>query len=149
MGDFKVALLQLLSTSSQEGNAEKGMAYCRQAKAMGADLALFPEMWSNGYHVCADPEQLRREAVARDGAFVQGFRELAQQLDMAVGITFLEQYEPMPRNTLCVFDRRGRCMLTYAKVHTCDFEAERHLTPGDDFFAAELDTRSGLRKAWP
>lgn len=143
MNEFKVALLQLVATSSQEGNAEKGIAYCRQAKAMGADLALFPEMWNNGYHVCEDGEQLRREAVPRDGAFVRGFQDLARQLDMAIGITFLEQYEPMPRNTLCVFDRRGRCTLTYAKVHTCDFEAERNLTPGDDFYVAELDTREG------
>ena len=42
-----------------------------------------------------------------------------------------------------MFDRRGRCTLTYAKVHTCDFEAERNLTPGDDFYVAELDTREG------
>lgn len=100
-------------------------------------------MWSNGYHVCADHEQLRREAVARDGAFVQGFQDLARKLDMAIGITFLEQYEPLPRNTLCVFDRRGRCALTYAKVHTCDFDVERNLTPGDDFHVAELDTQDG------
>ena len=143
MNEFKVALLQLVATSSQEGNAEKGIAYCRQAKAMGADLARLPEMWNMGYHVCEDGEQLRREAVPRDGAFVRGFQDLARQLDMAIGITFLEQYEPMPRNTLCVFDRRGRCTLTYAKVHTCDFEAERNLTPGDDFYVAELDTREG------
>lgn len=31
-------------------------------------------------------------------------------------------------------------MLTYAKVHTCDFDVERNLTPGDDFYVAELDT---------
>lgn len=33
--------------------------------------------------------------------------------------------------------------MTYAKVHTCDFDVERHLTPGDDFYVAELDTPVG------
>ena len=58
MEKFKVALLQLCSTPDQAGNLEKGLNYCRQAKAMGADLALFPEMWNNGYRVTADPAQL-------------------------------------------------------------------------------------------
>ncbi len=30
-------------------NQEKGDAFCRRAKLMGADIALFPEMWSAGY----------------------------------------------------------------------------------------------------
>src|SRR5699024_7311931 len=42
-----------------------------------------------------------------------------------------------------LFDRFGREAFTYAKVHTCDFGEERHLTPGDDFYVAELDTARG------
>lgn len=62
---------------------------------------------------------------------------------MCIGITLLEAYEPSPRNTLVLFDRFGRRKLTYAKVHTCDFDAERNLTPGDDFYVATLDTACG------
>ncbi|WP_366935170.1 carbon-nitrogen hydrolase family protein [Flavonifractor sp.] len=47
------------------------------------------------------------------------------------------------RNTLTLLDRFGREALTYAKVHTCDFGEERYLTPGDDFYVAELDTARG------
>lgn len=140
---FKVALLQMVSTPDQAGNWAKGAAYCRRAKAMGADLALFPEMWNNGYCVTHDIAQLRRDAVSRQSEFVQAFGRLAKELDIAVGITFLESYDPLPRNTLCVFDRMGRCVLTYAKVHTCDFDVERSLTPGDDFYVAELETAGG------
>ena len=46
---IQVALLQLLSEQTQEENLEKGISYCRQAKKMGADIALFPEMWNTGY----------------------------------------------------------------------------------------------------
>ena len=63
MKDFKIALLQLCSTPTQAGNLEKGLDYCRRAKAMGADLALFPEMWNNGYRVTVDPAQLEADAV--------------------------------------------------------------------------------------
>lgn len=45
---LKIALLQIAPCGTLEGNLEKGIEYCRRAKALGADLALFPEMWSNG-----------------------------------------------------------------------------------------------------
>ena len=47
--ELVVALLQLLPTGTLEGNLEKGLSACRKARSMGADIALFPEMWSTGY----------------------------------------------------------------------------------------------------
>lgn len=143
MQTFTVAMLQLLPTGDLAGNLQKGLDACRRAKTMGADLALFPEMWSNGYHVAEDPLEVRQEAVSLDSPFVQAFGRLAQELDMAIGITLLEQFDPQPRNTLCLFDRHGRRVLTYAKVHTCDFDVERNLTPGEDFYVTALDTAAG------
>lgn len=139
MNSFKVAMLQLLPTGSLQGNLEKGESYCRRAKDMGADLALFPEMWSTGYAMPLCPEA----AVAAESGFVQHFAGLAKELEMAIGITFLEKRGENMRNTLCVFDRFGRNVLTYAKVHTCDFEDERNLLPGDDFYTADLNTAGG------
>ena len=143
METVHVALLQLIPAGDLAGNLSKGRDACRQAKAMGAAIALFPEMWHNGYRVAADPDMLRRDAIASDDPFILAFRDLARELDMAIGITFLERYEPAPRNTLVLFDRLGRRVLTYAKVHTCDFDAERHMTPGDAFEVADLDLGSG------
>ena len=45
-------------------------------------------------------------------------------------VTLLEEYAGGPRNTLVLFDRFGERKLVYAKVHTCDFDVERELTPG-------------------
>ena len=143
MNHLKVALMQLLPENSIDGNLKKGLEACKKAKAMGADLALFPEMWSIGYNIPNDIEEMKAIAVGVDSAFVRSFEELAKELNMAIGITFLEKYDPLPRNTLCLFDRFGNNILTYAKVHTCDFEVECHLTPGDDFFVADLDTPQG------
>ena len=134
MKNFKVALLQLLPEGTLEGNLQKGMEYCRKAREAGADLALFPEMWSIGYHMSGDPEEWKANAVSANDEFVRSFGRLAKELHMAIGITFLEKYDPLPRNTLCLFDRFGNKVLTYAKVHTCDFDVECTLTAGDDFY---------------
>ncbi len=143
MSDLKVALLQILPEETLEGNLQKGLEYCRKAKDMGADIALFPEMWSVGYNILENIDELKASAVAVDSTFVNSFADMASTLNMAIGITFLEKYEPLPRNTLCLFDRFGRNVLTYAKVHTCDFGDECRLTAGDDFNVTDLDTAEG------
>ena len=144
MGMLKIALLQIAPTGSLQGNLKKGISCCRKAKELGADIALFPEMFSNGYDIYHRPAaQWKGEAIPADSAFVTAFGHLAGKLDMAIGITLLEHYTPAPRNTLILFDRFGTRKMTYAKVHTCDFGAEKHLTAGEDFYVAELDTALG------
>ncbi len=144
MNLLKIALLQIAPAGSLAGNLEKGLAACRRAKELGADIALFPEMWSNGYNIYGrPPEEWKAEAVPAAGEFVQAFGRLARELEMAVGVTLLEAWEGGPRNTLVLFDRFGERKLAYAKVHTCDFDVERHLTPGEDFYVTDLDTARG------
>ena len=144
MNLLNIALLQIAPTDSLAGNLEKGTAACRRAKELGADIALFPEMWSNGYRIYGRPvEEWKAEAISAEGEFVRAFGRLAGELDMAVGVTLLEAWEGGPRNTLVLFDRFGERKLTYAKFHTCDFDMERNLTPGEDFYVTDLDTARG------
>ena len=50
MQQFTVALLQMTAAGTdQAANLAKGELFCRRAAALGADLALFPEMWNVGY----------------------------------------------------------------------------------------------------
>ena len=140
MKNLKVALLQLMPEDTLAGNLQKGLIYCRKSKEMGADIALFPEMWSVGYNIPEDISELKASAVSADSTFVNSFGKLARDLNMAVGITFLEKHDPLPRNTFCLFDRLGKNVLTYAKIHTCDFGDECRLTAGNDFYVTELDT---------
>ena len=146
---FKIALLQMTACGTdQAANLAKGTDFCRRAKALEADLALFPEMWNIGYTFFAVNEPGARErwaaqAIERDSAWVRHFRQLTQELDMAIALTYLEQWPGSPRNALSLIDRRGQIVFTYAKVHTCDFDKEAALTPGDDFSVETLDTRSG------
>ena len=146
MNNLNVALLQIASTGTMEGNLKKGMEYCRKAKTAGADIALFPEMWSTGYHISENTEELKNSAVSADSEFVNAFGTLAKELDMAIGITFLETHEPLPRNSVCLFDRFGEKKFVYAKVHTCDFGDEQRLSAGEDFYVTDLDTKQGKVK---
>ena len=146
MHSFKVALLQLLPGHTQAENLQKGLDACRKAKAMGADIALFPEMWNTGYFIPQDAAVLRAAAVSADSDFVRAFSDAARELQMAVAVTFLESFDPAPRNSVCVFDYKGQEVLRYAKVHTCAFDLERPLTPGDGFSVADLETAGGTVK---
>lgn len=144
---LKIALLQIAPAGTLEGNLQKGLEACRRAKELGADITLFPEMWSNGYRIYDRPaEKWQAEAIPADGDFVNAFGVLARELDMAIGITLLERFRGGPRNTMVLFDRFGERKMVYAKVHTCDFDVERNLTPGDDFYVTELDTTLGMVK---
>jgi N-carbamoylputrescine amidase len=149
MSLLKIALLQMTPCGTdQEANLRKGDAFCRRAAERGGDIALFPEMWNIGY-TFFDPAQSgareawRAQAVGPAGPFVTHFAHLAPELGMAIAVTYLERWEGAPRNTVSVIDRRGEIRLTYAKVHTCEFDIEAELTPGDGFRACALDTAQG------
>ncbi|NLH17595.1 MAG: carbon-nitrogen hydrolase family protein, partial [Phycisphaerae bacterium] len=147
---LKVALLQMRPDgNNQSANMDKAEKFCRQAAAQGADIALMPEMWNIGY-TGFDPkkdgarEAFVQQAVANDHPSIQRFAKLADELDMAIAVTYEQAWYPAPRNVVTLFDRHGKERFTYAKVHTCDFEArEAAMTPGEDFFVADLDTRCG------
>ena len=174
MHRLTIALLQMTACGSdQDANRDKGAEFCRQARLMGADIALFPEMWNVGYPPfdsvrpnsgniwrspgvwqateqsapVIDPDVRHRwqaRAISRDSDFVRRYQALARELDMAIGLTYLERWEGAPRNVLSLIDRHGEIILTYAKVHTCAFdEPEASTTPGDDFYVAELDSAQG------
>lgn len=136
MNLLKIAFLQIAPGDTSEETLQKGLACCRRAGALGADIALFPEMWSSGYRLDGTPLGL-------DSPFVRAFGALARELSMAVAVTLLEEHPQGPRNTLVLFDRHGVRKLVYAKVHTCDFGEERILTPGEDFYTTDLDTARG------
>ena len=172
--NLTIALLQMNASGNDiAANQAKGDAFCRRAKMMNADIALFPEMWSVGYTPAIDTatsgpsddlyratqvwnrtedgpampvldDVWRGLAIARDDPFIRHFQDLAVELEMAIAITYLEAWDGLPRNTMSLIDRRGEIVLTFAKVHTCDFSLhEASLTPGEGFEVATLDTAQG------
>lgn len=144
--ELKIAFAQLVAGKNQAENKEKAISACLQAKEKGADVVLFPEMWNEGYYLPQDKDQLEALTISKDDDFVQSFRKLAYELEMAIGITFLEKHDPKPLNSVVFFDRKGEEILHYSKVHICAFDLEKVLDPGKDFYVSELDFGRGKVK---
>ncbi len=127
-------------------NLNIGIKACREAKEKGADIALFPEMWSNGYYLPQQEKEINNLAIKKNTDFIKAFSNLAAELDMAIGITFLEEHNPRPLNSVVFFDRFGKEILHYSKVHTCAFSLERVLDAGGEFYTADFDFGRGVVK---
>ena len=97
MSMTKIALLQMTACGNdQDANQAKGEMFCRQASEMGADIALFPEMWNIGYTSYNYSQQNAREiwqaqAISQNDSFVTHFKALAKELKMAIALTYLER----------------------------------------------------------
>ena len=143
---LRIALLQLVGCGyDRAASLARGEAACRAAAAAGADLALFPELWSTGYaFVDGAVDRWQAQAIPRDDPWVLAFSGLATELGMAIAVTYLERAPAGPRNVATLFDAAGREVLTYAKVHTCSFDLpEQALERGTAFPVARLETRAG------
>lgn len=146
---LRVALLQILPEGDDEGaNLARAEAWCRRAAAAGADIALLPEMYQIGYqgYDDEDPEAAllwQERAIPADHPWLRRLRDLAVELDMAIGATYLARQEGAPGNAFTLFDRRGCAALTYHKVNLCDFTFESACEPGDAFHVCTLDTGRG------
>jgi 5-aminopentanamidase len=144
--ELRIALLQLAAQGyDRDASLARGLTACGMAFEQGAHLALFPELWSTGYAFPdGDLDRWRAQAISRDDPWVTAFSVLARDLGMAIAVTYLEATPRGPRNTVTLFDRAGREVLTYAKVHTCSFDLPEHaLVPGVEYPVAELETAAG------
>ena len=157
--NFKIAILQLNATKEYSNSLNKGIESCKKAKKLGADLAVFPEMWNTGYeqlfkgdlkdNLDISQEKIniwKSNAISESSDYISKFKDLAKELDMAIAITFLEEYFPLPKNSIILFDRFGKIVYKYSKVHTVDSKMEAYTTPGKDFFVGELDYKKGKIK---
>ena len=113
---FTVALLQIAPFGTDQNlNLERGLSRCREASSMGADLAVFPELWSTG----GAPQSAL--AIDRQSDFILSFSALAQKLNMNIAVTYLEARLPKPRNSVAIVNAKGDLALNYSKVFLCDF----------------------------
>ena len=143
---LKVALIQKSAAPNDpDKNMELGISYLEKAKELGADLALFPEMWSTGYaepffdalnypdnrHYVYERQKWSELALTPSDSFVQAFCNTAKKLSIGVVLTGLFSGKKAPRNTALFIDRTGNILLRYDKVHTCDFSMEALLENGE------------------
>ena len=119
---------------------------------MGADIAVFPEIWNTGYEMLfegdlKDQKNIPQEkidnwkskAISDNNKFIICYMDLAKQLEMAIAITYLEKTEDMPKNTVIIIDKNGQVILKYSKIHTVDSKMEAYIQPGLEFKTCDLE----------
>ena len=147
MQPLRIGLLQMVSGGLDPVlNLAKGDQFCRRASALGADIALFPEMWNIGYAIhlpSGGVGDWLSHAVPLDGPYIDHFRSLARELDLAIALSLLEASPEGPRNSAALIDRTGEIRLVYSKVHTCVWGPEGLLMPGSALRVVTLETRHG------
>lgn len=154
MSAIKIALVQKKAIpNDKERNLSLAVQYIREASYLGADIVLFPEMWSNGYAPPfdgafdnpTDPafEKERNEwlesAVLIESDYVTAVKDAASTYKIGVCATFLSKTKDKFQNTAIIIDRRGNTLLNYAKVHTCDFSLEKLLQHGSEFKVCDFE----------
>ena len=153
MNTLKVGLIQHRAIANNiDENLKLGLKYIDEAKKLGADIVLFPEMWSNGYEppfsdafdnpFNGNYEEERRkwiaEAIDEESNYIKSFRNIAKSLEIGIVITYLSKGSSNPQNTALVIDKTGDILMKYSKVHTCDFSLEALLEGGTDFKVCEF-----------
>ena len=110
---LKVALIQKSAVPNDPAkNMELGISYLEKAKELGADLALFPEMWSTGYaepffdalnypdnrHYVYERQKWIELALTPSDSFVQVFCNTAKKLSIGVVLTGLFSGKKAPQH---------------------------------------------------
>jgi len=119
------------------------------SRRAGADIVVFPELFSNGLASfdATDPiarEQWCKNAHTVEGEYVGVFRRAARQEGVHVVTTFLEAAEPLPFNTALLIAPDGRTILHHRKVHVCDFDSPECATArGHGFDVGRIQTTAG------
>lgn len=151
---LKVAMVQHKAVPNDiNANLKLAVRYVHEAHRIGADLVLFPEMWSNGYAPPFDGAfdnplnpAFHKErtdwienAISSDSEYIATLKATAEQLRIGICATYLSKTSLKPQNTAIIIDRNGSVILDYSKVHTCDFSLEMLLQNGTKFKVCEFD----------
>lgn len=106
----------------------------------GHDLILLPEIWATGYF-CFD--RYVEEAEPLDGEFVERFSAKAKQLNayLFAGSFVEKDKEGRCYNTSVFFDRTGKLIATYRKIHLFRYKSQEGeiLTPGDKIVVVDTE----------
>jgi predicted amidohydrolase len=109
-----------------EANLERARQIIQTAAAGGADLVIFPELFTIGYNMSIVGRHLPSLAEHSDGPTVSFLGECARKNSVNVVAPFAMR-SAVPgviENSAAVIDRFGECVGTYSKTHLWSTERE-------------------------
>lgn len=147
---IKVALLQINPfRNNLDLNMQKGLEYCDKAKLLGADIVLFPEMWSIGYELSNQDRKtdINKFAITIENDWIVKFKNKAKELNINIGLTFLQKNPSgeKPLNSIIIINSNGDIVLNYSKVFLCNFGVEElnNENPDPDKLGCDLGCEAG------
>lgn len=133
-----IAATQFASTHSYEGNVSKAIEMVRSAKREGADVVLLQELFGGDYF-CQE-ERYENFALAEEegkSRLLKTFSALAKEQEVVLPVSFFERDGNCYYNSLVCFDKDGRKIGLYRKIHIptgeC-YEEKFYFRPGDRGF---------------
>ena len=140
---IKIALAQCKSERyEKEANLKKAEHYIKEASKNGANLILFPEMFTTGYLIKSKISELAED---KNASMNQFFSNLAKQNNIAIVYGFPEKNEKDGTfsNSACFIDRDGSCKAVYRKTHLFGDVDCSMFKPGNEIFA--FNTSFGVK----
>jgi predicted amidohydrolase len=117
----RIACIQLRAGSSPDDNLSAAEGFIREAAANGADIALLPERWE----AFGSADEIRAAAEPLDGPRLTAVASWARELGMAIVAGSVAERvagDERLRNTSVAFDRDGRQVAVYRKIHQFDVD---------------------------
>ena len=119
----RIACIQLRAGPSPDDNLASAERLVREAAATGADIALLPERWE----AFGSADELRAAAQPLDGRRLTAVQGWARDLGIAIvagSVAERVDGDVRLRNTSVAFDRDGRQVAVYRKIHQFDVDLE-------------------------
>ncbi len=127
---MRIALAQVPSSLNVRKNIDSAINLIREAKGNGADIIIFPECYLSSYTFPPRP---------LDISVLDPLKEVALSSSIGVLITMFTKREDCITDSAYLIGRDGNILISYDKVHTCDFSHEHVLKSGRDFKTAIFD----------
>jgi len=116
-------------------NLRRGELMIEQAAAAGAELIIFPEMWTTGLDYIRNQSILEAHEAVHDKLAARAQREGV----WLTGSLLSKNDQGLPHNTAFLFSPDGAVHAHYTKTHLFTLmHEERYLTPGNEVVVADL-----------
>jgi len=143
---YKVALLQIKLTKSEDENINKAVTMIKEAAEKGANIVCLPELFKTEYFCQIEDVKLFNYAEPINGKTVQIMSKTAKDNNVVLIVPIFEKRgEGVYHNTTVIIDEKGNTIGIYRKMHIPDDPAyyeKFYFTPGDLGFKS-FDTNYG------
>ena len=146
MRNITVAAVQMSCSGDVGANLKKADRMVREAKALGGQIILLPELFETLYFCQEKMDEHFQLAAFRDqNQAIRHFGQVARELEVVLPISFFEKTDTGNFNSVAVIDADGRILGVYRKTHIPDgpgYEEKYYFQAGDTGFKV-WNTRYG------